>query len=110
MSEPIVAPGGVPVDASGGAPSVDVPPIEVPCPQCGVPADPEGLRCPSCREDLAALVRLRYAGRIEYNAAVAAVGAGDDPSARVLLRRALAAEPGLAPARELLAAVEARLG
>ncbi|MQS11282.1 hypothetical protein F7Q99_03005 [Streptomyces kaniharaensis] len=87
-----------------------VPPIEVPCPQCAVPVEPESLRCPSCREDLAALVRLRYAGRIDYNEALAAVRAGDDPSALVLLRRALAAEPGLLPARELLAAVEARLG
>ncbi|MEE1782067.1 hypothetical protein PUR71_03840 [Streptomyces sp. SP17BM10] len=87
-----------------------VPPIEVPCPQCAVPADPQSLRCPSCREDLVALVRLRYAGRIDYNEALDAVREGDDPTARVLLRRALRAEPGLHPARELLDAVEARLG
>ncbi|MEV7025409.1 hypothetical protein, partial [Kitasatospora sp. NPDC093558] len=55
-----------------------VPPIEVPCPQCVVPADPESLRCPSCREDLVALVRLRYAGRIDYNDALDAVREGDD--------------------------------
>lgn len=87
-----------------------VPPIEVPCPQCAVPADPQSLRCPSCREDLAALVRLRYAGRIEYNEALARVRAGDDASALVLLRRAVAAEPGLRPAEDLLAAVSARVG
>ncbi|GJF27409.1 hypothetical protein KNE206_01090 [Kitasatospora sp. NE20-6] len=87
-----------------------VPPIEVPCPQCAVPADPESLRCPSCREDLAALVRLRYAGRIEYNEALARVLAGDDASALVLLRRAVAAEPDLGPALELLAVVSGRVG
>lgn len=87
-----------------------VPPIEVPCPQCAVPADPESLRCPSCREDLAALVRLRYAGRIDYNEALASARSGDDAAALVLLRRALAAEPGLVPARELLAEVTARAG
>ncbi|MFJ2189095.1 hypothetical protein ACIOJE_14250 [Kitasatospora sp. NPDC087861] len=93
-----------------GVPLLDVPPIEVLCPQCAVPADPQGLRCPSCREDLAALVRLRHAGRIDYNEALAAARAGDDASALVLLRRALAAEPGLRPARELLDAVAARSG
>ncbi|MER8187376.1 hypothetical protein [Kitasatospora sp. NPDC094015] len=92
------------------AESTGVPPIEVPCPQCGVPADRDSLRCPSCREDLAALVRLRYAGRIDYNEALALARAGDDPGALVLLRRALAAEPDLLPARELLARVAARTG
>ncbi|WP_030273881.1 hypothetical protein [Streptomyces sp. NRRL B-24484] len=87
-----------------------VPPIEVPCPQCAVPADPESLRCPSCREDLAALVRLRYAGRIDYNEALAHVGAGEDAAALVLLRRAVAQEPGLRPAQDLLAEVSARTG
>ncbi|WP_371501208.1 hypothetical protein OG871_30480 [Kitasatospora sp. NBC_00374] len=88
----------------------EVPPIEVPCPQCGVPAEPESLRCPSCREDLAALVRLRYAGRIDYNEALARARAGDDASALVLLRRAVAAEPELRPAWALLADVSARVG
>lgn len=87
-----------------------VPPIEVPCPQCAVPADAESLRCPSCREDLAALVRLRYAGRIDYNEALERVLAGDDAAALVLLRRAVAQEPGLRPALDLLAEVTARVG
>ncbi|MEW1909084.1 hypothetical protein AB0442_11555 [Kitasatospora sp. NPDC085895] len=87
-----------------------VAPIEVPCPQCAVPADAESLRCPSCREDLAALVRLRYAGRIDYNEALEHVRAGEDAAARVLLQRAVAQEPGLRPALDLLAEVTARLG
>ncbi|MFJ1702566.1 hypothetical protein [Kitasatospora sp. NPDC088346] len=87
-----------------------VAPIEVPCPQCAVPADQESLRCPSCREDLAALVRLRYAGRIDYNEALALARAGDGASALVLLRRAVAAEPELRPARALLAELSARAG
>ncbi|MEV4616168.1 hypothetical protein AB0K43_26770 [Kitasatospora sp. NPDC049258] len=91
-------------------PKTEVPPIEVPCPQCAVPADRDSLRCPSCREDLAALVRLRYAGRIDYNEALALARAGDDPSALVLLRRALAAEPDLHPAQRLLARISARSG
>ncbi|MFJ9606868.1 hypothetical protein ACIRS1_11075 [Kitasatospora sp. NPDC101176] len=105
------APGGpgpqVPAPRAGGP---AVPPLEVPCPQCAVPADPEGLRCPSCREDLAALVRLRHAGRIDYNEALAALRTGDDAAARVLLRRSLAAEPGLRPARDLLDALVTRTG
>ncbi|MFI2608876.1 hypothetical protein [Kitasatospora sp. NPDC018619] len=75
---------------------------EVPCPLCRVPADPGTLRCPSCREDLSVLFRLRYAGRIDYNRALAALAAGDGPYALGLLHRAVAAEPGLRPARELL--------
>ncbi|KJS53509.1 hypothetical protein VM98_24795 [Streptomyces rubellomurinus subsp. indigoferus] len=75
---------------------------DVLCPLCKVPADGRSLRCPSCREDLTALARLRYAGRMDYNAALAALRAGEVAEARVLLRRALAAEPGLAPARSLL--------
>ncbi|WP_329584794.1 hypothetical protein OG500_30890 [Kitasatospora sp. NBC_01250] len=81
----------------------DLPPIEVPCPQCAVPADQESLRCPSCREDLAVLVRLRYAGRIDYNEALAQLRGGDAPAAQVLLRRALTTEPDLRPALTLLA-------
>ncbi|MFJ2866689.1 hypothetical protein [Kitasatospora sp. NPDC087314] len=85
-----------------GGPAADVPPIKVLCPQCAVPADPQGLRCPSCREDLAALVRLRYAARIDYNRALDALAAGDGAFALGLLHRAVAAEPGLEPARDLL--------
>ncbi|MED7948127.1 hypothetical protein [Streptomyces sp. BE303] len=108
--------GGAPVSDAwpgegppGDGPADTVAPIEVPCPQCAVPADPETLRCPSCREDLAALVRLRYAGRIDYNEALELARSGDGPSALVLLRRALAVEPDLHPARELFTAVSARL-
>ncbi|MFF2747708.1 hypothetical protein ACFVVA_19415 [Kitasatospora sp. NPDC058048] len=75
---------------------------EVPCPLCRVPADPQTLRCPSCREDLSVLFRLRYAGRIDYNRALDALAAGNEPLALGLLHRAVAAEPGLHPARELL--------
>ncbi|MFD5435622.1 hypothetical protein ACFWJ4_26195 [Kitasatospora sp. NPDC127067] len=90
---------------------------EVPCPLCRVPADPQTLRCPSCREDLSVLFRLRYAGRIDYNRALDALAAGNGPLALGLLHRAVAAEPGLHPARELLEslnvaapAVAARVG
>ncbi|MFJ6623349.1 hypothetical protein ACIQOW_38010 [Kitasatospora sp. NPDC091335] len=75
---------------------------EVSCPLCRVPAAPESLRCPSCREDLSVLFRLRYAGRIDYNRALDALAAGDGALALGLLHRAVAAEPGLSPARELL--------
>ncbi|MGW7443967.1 hypothetical protein [Kitasatospora sp. NPDC054795] len=90
---------------------------EVPCLLCRVPADPQTLRCPSCREDLSVLFRLRYAGRIDYNRALDALAAGNEPLALGLLHRAVAAEPGLHPARELLEslnvaapAVAARVG
>ncbi|MEV7184961.1 hypothetical protein [Kitasatospora sp. NPDC093102] len=83
------------VDAFSGAP-------EVLCPLCRVPADPQALRCASCREDLSVLFRLRYAGRIDYNRALDALAAGDRALALGLLHRAVAAEPGLHQARELL--------
>ncbi|MGW3043854.1 hypothetical protein ACWC9T_28270 [Kitasatospora sp. NPDC001159] len=75
---------------------------EVLCPLCRVPADRQSLGCPSCREDLSVLFRLRYAGRIDYNRALEALAAGDEELALGLLHRALEAEPGLEPARELL--------
>ncbi|MET8541957.1 hypothetical protein ABZW03_15055 [Kitasatospora sp. NPDC004799] len=84
--------------AAAGAPQAP----EVPCPLCRVPGDPSTLRCPSCREDLSVLFRLRYAGRIDYNRALEALAAGDGALALGLLHRAVAAEPGLRPARELL--------
>ncbi|MFJ9694965.1 hypothetical protein [Kitasatospora sp. NPDC101183] len=83
-----------------------VEPVEVACPACRVPAALPSPRCPSCGEDLTALVRLRYSGRMDYNAALEALRAGRAAEARVLLRRALAAEPGLVPASSLLAALE----
>ncbi|MFJ7911795.1 hypothetical protein [Kitasatospora sp. NPDC096204] len=76
--------------------------LDVPCPLCRVPADRQTLRCPSCREDLSVLFRLRYAGRIDYNRALDALAAGEEALALGLLYRAVAAEPGLRPARELL--------
>ncbi|MGW7585349.1 hypothetical protein ACWGKU_29970 [Kitasatospora sp. NPDC054768] len=90
-----VAPGAQGVQGIPDAP-------EVPCPLCRVPADPQTLRCPSCREDLSVLFRLRYAGRIDYNRALDALAAGNESLALGLLHRAVAAEPGLYPARELL--------
>ncbi|MFJ9772341.1 hypothetical protein ACIRVF_14030 [Kitasatospora sp. NPDC101157] len=75
---------------------------EVLCPLCRVPADRQSLGCPSCREDLSVLFRLRYAARIDYNRALDALAAGDGGLAHGLLHRAVEAEPGLEPARELL--------
>ncbi|MFH8385080.1 hypothetical protein ACH4E7_29750 [Kitasatospora sp. NPDC018058] len=75
---------------------------EVLCPLCRVPADRQSLGCPSCREDLGVLFRLRYAGRIDYNRALEALAAGDAALGLGLLHRALEAEPGLEPARELM--------
>ncbi|MFE6052934.1 hypothetical protein ACFQ6N_19430 [Kitasatospora sp. NPDC056446] len=75
---------------------------EVLCPLCRVAADPRSLCCPSCREDLSVLFRLRYAGRIDYNRALEALHTGDTATALFRLRSALAAEPGLDPAGELL--------
>lgn len=90
-------------DAPGAVPVLDaVPAPDVPCPLCRVPADPRSLRCPSCREDLSVLFRLRYAGRIDYNRALDALATGEEALALGLLHRAVAAEPGLRPARELL--------
>ncbi|MFH9349925.1 hypothetical protein [Kitasatospora sp. NPDC017646] len=76
--------------------------LDVLCPLCKVPADRETLGCPSCREDLGVLFRLRYAARIDYNRALEALAAGDGGLALGLLHRAVVAEPGLEPARELL--------
>ncbi|MFJ8477955.1 hypothetical protein [Kitasatospora sp. NPDC094011] len=75
---------------------------EIRCPLCKVPADRQSLGCPSCREDLGVLFRLRYAARIDYNRALEALAAGDGALALGLLHRAVEAEPGLEPARELL--------
>ncbi|RKT19065.1 hypothetical protein BX285_3510 [Streptomyces sp. 1114.5] len=75
---------------------------EVSCPLCRVAADRQSLCCPSCREDLSVLFRLRYAARIDYNRALDALEAGDAAAARCRLRGALEAEPGLNQARELL--------
>lgn len=77
--------------------------IVVACPQCAVPADPVDLCCPSCHEDLAALVRLRYAGRIAFNDALGLLRGGRIQAGVVELERALAAEPGLVVAELLLA-------
>ncbi|MFE7589857.1 hypothetical protein ACFU6K_10665 [Kitasatospora sp. NPDC057512] len=90
----------LPGPAAGAVAAPEAPPV--PCPLCTVPADPVTLRCPSCREDLSVLFRLRYAGRIDYNRALEALAAGEGLLALGLLHRALAAEPGLRPARELL--------
>lgn len=81
----------------------EAPPLVVQCPQCAVPADAQSLCCPSCHEDLVALVRLRYAGRIAFNDALVLLGAGRQEAAVAALERAVAAEPGLAPAEGLLA-------
>ncbi|MFG2905533.1 hypothetical protein ACGF13_10800 [Kitasatospora sp. NPDC048286] len=87
-------------EAPGALGALDA--LDVPCPLCRVPADRQTLRCPSCREDLSVLFRLRYAGRIDYNRALAALAAGEEALALGLLHRAVAADPGLRPARELL--------
>jgi hypothetical protein len=85
--------------SADGAPA----PIVVACPQCAVPADPVDLCCPSCHEDLAALVRLRYAGRIAFNDALGLLREGRTEAAVAQLERAVAAEPGLLAAQRLLA-------
>lgn len=89
--------------AVAAAADADPEPLVVQCPQCAVPADPESLCCPSCHEDLVALVRLRYAGRIAFNEALGLLRAGRREAAVVALERAVAAEPGLGAAKELLA-------
>ncbi|MGW2377533.1 hypothetical protein [Kitasatospora sp. NPDC001683] len=88
--------------AGMSAATTAVAPLDVLCPLCKVPADRQSLGCPSCREDLSALFRLRYAARIDYNRALEALAAGDIAFALGLLHRAVVAEPGLEPARELL--------
>jgi hypothetical protein len=95
-----------PVEGAEGESVDGVPapaPIVVSCPQCAVPADPVDLCCPSCHEDLAALVRLRYAGRIAFNDALGLLRGGRWEAAVVELERAVAAEPGLVAAERLLA-------
>jgi hypothetical protein len=87
-----------------------VPALEVLCPQCRLIPNAETLRCPDCKEDLAPLVRLRYAGRIDYNEALQLTLAGEDFAGLVLLRRAVVAEKGLRPAWELMAEVARRIG
>ncbi|MFD4660484.1 hypothetical protein ACFWP2_33240 [Kitasatospora sp. NPDC058444] len=101
-----------PQDAQGTPDAPDAQALEAPleapqapevlCPLCKVPAQAQALRCPSCREDLSVLFRLRYAGRIDYNGALDALAAGNGALALGLLHRAVAAEPGLHPALELL--------
>lgn len=103
----VTAPGGAQdgqdAQTAQGAQSLEAPPAaEVLCPLCKVPAQAQTLRCPSCREDLSVLFRLRYAGRIDYNGALDALAAGNGALALGLLHRAVAAEPGLHPALELL--------
>ena len=91
-------------------PSRTAPAPEVLCPQCRLVPNAETLRCPDCKEDLAALVRLRYAGRIDFNEALRLALAGEDFAALVLLRRAVVEEKGLRTAWELMADVAARIG
>ncbi|GAB7185860.1 hypothetical protein ATKI12_5691 [Kitasatospora sp. Ki12] len=88
--------------SESAVPESAVPDLQVLCPLCKVAADPASLCCPSCREDLSVLFRLRYAGRIDFNRALEALRNGDAAAAAALLRAALAAEPELDPARELL--------
>ncbi|GHF53896.1 hypothetical protein GCM10018790_34710 [Kitasatospora xanthocidica] len=88
--------------SESAVPESAVPDLQVLCPLCKVAADPASLCCPSCREDLSVLFRLRYAGRIDFNRALEALRNGDAAAAAALLRAALAAEPELEPARELL--------
>jgi hypothetical protein len=90
-------------------PNSRIAPIEVLCPQCRLRGNAETLRCPDCQEDLATLYRLRYAGRIDYNEALALASAGEDTAALVFLRRALDVEPDLGPAQALLAEISGRI-
>jgi hypothetical protein len=94
---------GTEAGVAAGVVSAAPEPLVVQCPQCAVPADAQSLCCPSCHEDLVALVRLRYAGRIAFNEALGLLRAGRREAAVVALERAVAVEPGLGAAKELLA-------
>jgi len=80
------------------------------CPYCGGPVPLDTPVCPGCREDLSALVRLRYRHVIHYNQALALAREGDLDQARDRLLVALAQRPGFAEAHALLAKVYSRKG
>lgn len=80
------------------------------CPYCGgaVPADV--TICPSCQEDLAALIKLRNLHVIHYNEALVLARSGQLEQAQARAELAVEARPEFAPAHLLLAKLHARQG
>ncbi len=80
------------------------------CPYCGgaVPADL--TICPSCQEDLAALIKLRNTHVIQYNEALMLARSGELDQAQARAELAVEARPEFAPAHLLLAKLHARQG
>ena len=78
------------------------------CPYCrgAVPAD--ATICPSCQEDLAALIKLRNAHVIHYNEALTLARGGQLEAAQDRTELALAANPEFMQAHMLLAKLQAR--
>jgi tetratricopeptide (TPR) repeat protein len=78
------------------------------CPYCGGEVSLETTVCPSCQEDLSALIKLQYAHAIHYNEAVALARENKPEQAIARAELALASKTDFAPAHVLLAKLYAR--
>jgi len=80
------------------------------CPRCGNPVPDGETVCPTCQEDLSALLRLQAEHLRLYNEALVAAREGNLEEAQARLLAALSLNDAFAPAHALLAKVRARLG
>lgn len=78
------------------------------CPYCGGEVPLETTVCPSCQEDLSALIKLQYTHAIHYNEALALAREGKLEQAITRAELALASKADFAPAHVLLAKLYAR--
>jgi tetratricopeptide (TPR) repeat protein len=80
------------------------------CPFCGAEISEGTIECPSCHENLAGWMRVRYAHAIDYNEALALAREGRLDEAKARLAYALRAKESFAPAHILLAKISAQEG
>jgi hypothetical protein len=84
--------------------------LSIDCPVCRVRPEPGGTRCPDCGEELAAVIRLRTRGALEYNRALEYAGVGEDELAVRHLLQALDEDAGLVDALVVLGKLHLRGG
>jgi len=78
------------------------------CPYCGGEVPLETTVCPSCQEDLSALIKVQYAHAIHYNEALALARVGKLEQATTRAELALSSKANFYPAHVLLAKLHAR--
>ena len=80
------------------------------CPFCGGAVPQDVTICPSCQEDLSALIKLRSTHAIHYNEAITLAREGHYDLAQIRAELSINAKPEFAPAHLLLAKLLASQG